>query len=221
MTVKQAHNACIRCGTCCVKGGPSFHLGDRNLIDEGYIQTRHLYTIRRGEMVRDNVRGLVMPSSGEMIKIKGSARTWQCTFFREEDKSCGIYAHRPQECRVLKCWDPGELVAMYTENRLTRRDLLSGIAGLWDLVQEHERQCSYAGLKKSLDDLGGSSGRAAIRAAMSMLRYDQEVRRLVVARGGVAPDMADFLFGRPLSKTIEMFGYGFRQKKGRYSLVKI
>jgi hypothetical protein len=196
-------------------------MADRYLIDEGLIHTRHLYTIRQGEMVNDNVRGVVMASPGEMIKIKGVEGSWQCTFFEEAEKTCRIYEHRPEECRILKCWDPAELSAMYDKNRLTRRDLLSGIAGLWDLVLEHEQQCSYAGLKHSLNDVGGSFERTAVKTAISMVRYDREVRRLVVSQGGVEPDMTDFLFGRPLEQTIERFGYGVREKDSKFSLVRI
>jgi len=221
LTTKTAHNICIRCGTCCQKGGPAFHIVDRSLIDEGFIHTRHLYTIRKGEMVHDNVRGLVMPGTHEMIKIKGREGSWQCTFYQAEENACGIYKHRPQECRILKCWDPAELSAMYDKNRLTRRALLANIAGLWDLVEAHERQCSYAGLKQCLEDLDSSSEQAAIKTAISMVRYDQEIRSLVVSKGGVAPDMTDFLFGRPLEKTMEMFGYGVRQKDGKFSLVRV
>jgi len=221
LTTGTAHNACIRCGTCCEKGGPAFHIEDRSLIDEGFIHTRRLYTIRKGEMVHDNVRGLVLPSTHEMIKIKGVQGSWQCTFYQAGKNACGIYKHRPQECRILKCWDPAELSAMYDKNRLTRRELLAGIAGLWDLVEEHERQCSYAGLKQCLEDLDGSSERAAIKAAISMVRYDQEIRRLVVSQGGVEPDMMDFLFGRPLEQTIEMFGFGIRERDGKFSIVRI
>ena len=167
------------------------------------------------------MRNVVMPSKGEMIKIKGVEGSWQCTFFEEEDKACRIYAHRPAECRILKCWDPAELSAMYEKNRLARKDLLAGIAGLWDLVEDHERQCSYAGLKHSLNDIGGSFEQTAIKTAVSMVRYDQEVRRLVVSQGGVEPDMTDFLFGRPLEQTIEIFGYSVRERDGKHALVRI
>ena len=211
---------CIRCGTCCQKGGPAFHLADRHLIDDGHIHTRHLYTIRQGEMVHENVRNVVMPSKGEMIKIKGAAGSWQCMFFEEADKTCGIYEHRPEECRILKCWEPEELSAMYEKDRLSRRDLLSDIAGLWDLVEDHERQCSYAGLKHSLNDIGGSFERAAVKTVVSMVRYDQEMRRLVASQGGIEPGMTDFLFGRPLEHTIKMFGYGVRERDGKHALVR-
>jgi Fe-S-cluster containining protein len=33
---------CIRCGTCCKKGGPSFHLEDKMLIEKGIILSKYL-----------------------------------------------------------------------------------------------------------------------------------------------------------------------------------
>ncbi len=214
-------NSCIRCGTCCEKGGPAFHLEDRSLIDTGIIHTRELYTIRQGELVHDNVRNLVMPNASEMIKIKGVGESWQCTFYQEKVKGCGIYKQRPLECRVLKCWDPSELSAIYDKNRLTRRDLLADIVGLWDLVETHERECSYVKLKRSLDDLGGSFNHTAVKAVVTMVRYDQEIRRMVASQGGVEPAMTDFLFGHPMEKTMERFGYGFRNRDGKYMLVRL
>ena len=62
-------NQCHRCGTCCEKGGPSLHREDRPMIDDGRIPARCLFTIRRGERVRDNVKGTLVPLSEEVIKI--------------------------------------------------------------------------------------------------------------------------------------------------------
>jgi Fe-S-cluster containining protein len=50
-------NPCRRCGTCCEKGGPSLHREDRPLVDNGQIPVRHLFTIRRGELAQDNIKG--------------------------------------------------------------------------------------------------------------------------------------------------------------------
>ena len=74
---------CRRCGTCCRKGGPAFHLADRPLIEKGTIPLRHLFTIRQGERVKDPIRGVVRPVDTELIKIKGAQDTWTCTFFDE------------------------------------------------------------------------------------------------------------------------------------------
>ncbi len=209
-------NSCTRCGTCCEKGGPSFHLEDRSLIDSGIIHTRYLFTIRKGEMVHDNVRDRMMPSDSEIIKIKGEKGSWTCTFFNRQEKSCEIYKYRPLECRVLKCWNPSELEKMYDRNRLTRKELLADIAGLWELVEDHEQQCGYDKLKLSMDDLDGSFRNTAIKAVITIVHYDREIRRMVTSQGSVEPDMTDFLFGRPLDETIEMFGYKVGNRDGKY-----
>ncbi|MBW2514834.1 MAG: YkgJ family cysteine cluster protein, partial [Deltaproteobacteria bacterium] len=95
----QAKTHCIRCGTCCEKGGPSFHIQDRRLIEDGAIHTRYLYTIRKGELVHDNVRGQIKPAGSDIIKIKGKSPSWECVFLHKKDRSCAIYDHRPLECR--------------------------------------------------------------------------------------------------------------------------
>ena len=62
-------------------------------------------------------------------------------------------------------------------------------------------------MKSSLDDVNGRFRNTAVKTVVTMVRYDQEIRRMVISQGGIEPDMLDFLFGRPLEKTIEDFGY--------------
>ena len=52
--------ACARCGTCCRKGGPSFHQADKKLIEKGLISSSQLYTIREGELAHDNVKQAIL-----------------------------------------------------------------------------------------------------------------------------------------------------------------
>ncbi|MGD9193367.1 MAG: hypothetical protein PVH58_15695, partial [Desulfobacterales bacterium] len=67
---KSGTNECMRCGTCCEKGGPSFHHDDRMLIEKGIILSKNLYTIRRGELAYDNVQGCLRAVESDIIKIK-------------------------------------------------------------------------------------------------------------------------------------------------------
>ena len=62
---------CIRCGTCCKKGGPSFHQADKHLIEKGLIHSKYLYTLRKGELAYDNVKECLMPVNSDIVKIKG------------------------------------------------------------------------------------------------------------------------------------------------------
>jgi Fe-S-cluster containining protein len=190
---------CRRCGICCEKGGPTFHIEDRMLIDSGLIPASQLYTLRKGELVNDAIRGCLLPLESEMIKIKGRSRAWTCIFFDKTGPACLIYEHRPLECRILKCWDTRDIEAAYSRNRLTRKDFFSGIPALWGLIVDHDLRCSHQALRKLL---GSKSGAGEIQAVQEMVEYDRSIRLLVVEKAGVKADMLDFIFGRPLSEAI-------------------
>ena len=203
---------CIRCGTCCEKGGPCFHIEDRVLIEKGKISSKYLYTIRKGELAHDNVKGCLTPVDSDIIKIKGKKDSWMCAFFDEIKKGCTIYDERPLECRVLKCWDTRELEEIYANTRLTRTDLVSVIKGLWDLIQDHQARCDYKKIQPLIKDLAGSNRNQARQKLLEIIRYDAEIRKLVVSRGGLDPELLDFLFGRPLTKTLRNYGIRIHQE---------
>jgi Fe-S-cluster containining protein len=215
----DSDNQCQRCGTCCEKGGPSLHREDRPLVEAGQIPVRCLFTIRRGELARDNVKGILAPLAEEIIKIKGQPGRWTCLFYDNKTRGCGIYAHRPLECRALNCRDTRRIEKVYETDRLTRRDLLSGVDGLWDLVETHERRCGYDGLK-SLVREGDRDGRPKKEEALlEVIRYDSHVRRLTTEQGGMDGSMLDFIFGRPLVDTIRIFDIALVKENGAYRLV--
>ena len=176
------------------------------LIEKGKIPSRYLYTIRKGEVAHDNVKGCLTPVDSDIIKIKGKKDSWTCIFFNEVKKGCTIYDDRPLECRVLKCWDTRELEQIYANTRLTRNDLVSEVKGLWDLIKEHQAFCDYKKIQPLIKDLAGSKNNHARRKMLEIIRYDTEIRKLVVARGGLDPEMLDFLFGRPLTNTLRNYG---------------
>jgi Fe-S-cluster containining protein len=203
---------CIRCGTCCEKGGPCFHIEDRMLIEKGKIPSKYLYTIRKGELAHDNVKGCMTPVDSDIIKIKGKKDSWTCIFFNGVKKGCTIYDDRPLECRALKCWDTRKLEQIYANTRLTRTDLVSEVKGLWDLIKDHQARCDYKKIQPLIKNLVGSKNIHARRKLLEIIRYDAEIRRLVISRGGLDPEILDFLFGRPLTKTLENYGIKIRQE---------
>lgn len=206
--------SCLRCGTCCEKGGPSFHQADRILIEKGLIASKYLFTLRQGELAYDNVRGRLMPTDTDIIKIKAKNGRRACMFFDEKTKDCTIYNERPRECRVLKCWDTREIEAIYARDRLTRKDLMSAVEGLWDLIADHQARCDYGTIQNLVKRLNGRGKETARRKLVEIILYDTEIRSLVVSNGGLDPEMLDFLFGRPLIKTLANYGLGVR-KEGR------
>jgi len=197
---------CQRCGTCCEKGGPAFHLTDKPLVEKGIILLKYLFTIREGEPAHENVKGGLTRVSSDIIKIKGKGNTWRCVFLEEIDKSCRIYENRPLECRVLKCWDTKDLEKIYLKDMLTRQDLISSMEGLWELVEDHQKRCDYGLLEALINTFKDNKDKDDEEKIFEIIRYDAQLRNLVVEKGGLDIEMLDFLFGRPLLKTITMFG---------------
>ena len=197
---------CRRCGTCCQKGGPSFHHEDKALIEKGVIHSKYLYTIRKGEMAYDNVRQCLEPVGSDVIKLKGKGRSWTCILFDEQQNECTIYENRPIECRALKCWDTGELEDLYARKRLKREDLIADIEGLWGIIKDHQARCNYESIQKLVDVVKSGSGGNARQKLTEIIQYDAEIRKLVVSRGGLDREMLDFLFGRPLKQTLKNYG---------------
>ncbi|RLC30275.1 MAG: hypothetical protein DRH32_06005 [Deltaproteobacteria bacterium] len=190
---------CRRCGTCCRKGGPALHACDKPLVDEGKIKIADIYTIREGEPVFDNVRGRLATACSDIIKIKSIGGSSICLFYEASDSSCLIYDWRPVECRILKCWAPGDIEKEYSRNRLSRKDLLSGMPGMWDLVKAHHQECSYTAVGKMVK-------KGDMKGLSYLVRYDLHFRNLALEKGRLDRAVLDFLFGLPLVVTIRRYG---------------
>ena len=211
---------CRRCGTCCKKGGPSFHHADKTLIEKGVIHSKYLYTIRKGEMAYDNVRQCLEPVSSDVIKLKGKGDSWTCILFDEKQNACTIYENRPIECRALKCWDTKALEELYAKRRLKREDLVADIEGLWGIIKDHQARCNYETIQKLVNAINSDRGGEARQKLAEIIQFDIEIRKLVVSWGGLDMEMLDFLFGRPLNQTLKNFGLKIRQKGEKIVLVQ-
>ncbi|MBW1864701.1 MAG: hypothetical protein JRI64_03465, partial [Deltaproteobacteria bacterium] len=92
-------------------------------------------------------------------------------------------------------------------DRLTRQDILAGIEGLWELIADHEKQCAHDAINRAIQDFHGVLSKQAQDVITVAIQYDSAIRQLVLENGNVAPDMTDFLFGRPLTVTLKSAGY--------------
>jgi len=207
---------CKRCGVCCQKGGPALHYEDKALIKKGVIDLDCLYTIRKGEWVYNNVMECTESAASDIVKIKGQTHlnglnAATCCFFNGETNRCGIYANRPLECRVLKCWDVRESVQIYQLNRLTRKDIIGHIKGLWELVQDHQSQCSYTQFRELLIKTGSPPKSDGQRRKMidRMIGYDKHLRALMIQKNYLKENSLDFIFGRPLAEGLKT-GHDYR-----------
>ncbi|HID29492.1 MAG TPA: YkgJ family cysteine cluster protein [Desulfobacterales bacterium] len=209
---------CIRCGTCCMKGGPTLHEEDTTLFTKGILKTSHVYTLRKGEVVR-NIDDTLFVLEQEIIKIKGQGEVWSCMFYDTNQRACGIYEQRPVECRALKCWDLRDFNEAMAEPRLQRRDLVKPDDGILKIIDNHDQRCAYETMELAVKELQGPNSGKAVGEILDLLRYDHHMRPLLEEKLKVDPNAMDFFFGRPLTTTIRMFGLCVKQEGGGFLLV--
>jgi Fe-S-cluster containining protein len=178
---------------------------DRRFIDDGLIPGKHLFTIRKGEPVHENIQNRLVSVKTDIIKIKGKPGKWECYYFDGRSRRCGIYSNRPEECRVLTCWNTGPIEALYSAPHLTRKDILSDVQGIWELIEDHQHRCDYETILQLHERIKKQGDTAAKRRLREMIAYDRQIR-LTLVENSIAPDMMDFLFGRPLTATLSPLG---------------
>ncbi|MDY7001441.1 MAG: YkgJ family cysteine cluster protein [Thermodesulfobacteriota bacterium] len=196
---------CERCGQCCEKGGPALHHWDMDLFERGVIKYRHVYTLRKGELVYDQFKDALVPLEREIVKVKGQGRTWTCIFYDKEDHACSIYKHRPLECVALKCWDLRELEEVYDRDRIARSPLVPEKSAMGEIIADHEKRCAVSLLGELSSALETDRRESAKEAIETLSRYDQAVRDLMRERAGLEPEDLDFFFGRPVSRILRQF----------------
>jgi Fe-S-cluster containining protein len=200
--MSKERNSCIRCGECCTQSTPSLQADDIPLVLNGHVKNEDLFTIRPGEVVRDNVFKEIRPADEEIIKVR--AREGTCIFYDDSEKACTIYDHRPAQCAALECWDSSGFMRAYSRPKARREDFVEdGV--LLGLMREHEKRCAYE-IVGSLVGKIESTGEAALEQILEVLKFDYHLRPFVCKKMGIAPNETDFLFGRPLVETISQFG---------------
>ena len=102
---------------------------------------------------------------------------------------------------------------------MTRQDLISSIERLWELVEEHQKQCSYDTLKFLIDSIHTNKKDESLKGILEIVEYDKNIRELVVQKAGLKPDLTDFLFGRPITETIKIYGLKIKKGKGKYIII--
>lgn len=198
---------CRRCGTCCQKGGPALHIADQALVESGKIALKHLLTIRQGELAYDNVGGTIAPAVTDIINVNTCRNSDSpCVFYEPRRKQCRIYENRPSECQALNCRDTRKIERIYSTARLTRRHLLSKVEGLWDLVRDHQERCDYGFISELATQIRqGRQPEQAQQQLLDLIYYDEALRKTTIAHAGHTSEMLEFLFGRSLSFTVQMF----------------
>lgn len=210
---------CVRCGACCKEGGPALHREDKELLLAGHFGYQHLITIRKGEFAHTPVTGRLEPLTTELVKIAGKGGDWTCPFLDPGNNSCSIYAGRPLECRLQKCWDTSDLIAAIGINTIVRSDIISPGDEILKVIETHDRECSYIKAEKLVKSVYGKSEKAENLAKLTELaRKDISIRFQAMSELGLPEAWELFVFGRPLFKLLEPLGVMAYEADGRIHL---
>ena len=205
---------CRRCGTCCEKGGPVLHQGDRPFLKKGHVGMEQLQVIRKGERAFNPFSAKVEPAPLEMIKIAVSGDTWECPFHQKtgEMSGCQIHAHRPLECRTLKCWDTKGIESILFKDCLSRFDLIAENNPIHAMIVQHEQECDYALLWQKVEAVktGATPSCAGVQ---SILARDLAIRQELVERFKLSLQQELFYLGQPMFRALRdtAFKVTFRQ----------
>jgi Fe-S-cluster containining protein len=211
--------SCIRCGTCCAKGGPTLHAEDRQIILEGHIGIEHLITIRKGELAYTPAGEGLQPVQQELVKIAGKGRGWECLFFDKAESSCMIYDRRPLECRILKCWDTLELLSVICKDSLTRADIIDPEAPILELIELHEKKCAVQDMENILSSLSdGDDKPTSLKELEELVREDLSIRTEAVSKFALPLAAELFMLGRPLFKLLSGRGIAVQERHGKLHL---
>ena len=202
ISVKKPH--CVRCGECCLAAGPTLQKTDLPLFFDHVVDAAHLYTIRKGELVRDNINDALTFTDREMIKLRGSETGKGCILYNDYKKACTIYTDRPSQCRAFACWDDREFKQVFSGPKANREDIIRD-PNLAHLISAHEKTCDYRVISDYIKQIQ-QQGESVLKKILKILQYDQDVRQLTREKLGIDPRELDLLFGRPLTDTIHMFG---------------
>ena len=211
----QSISECKRCGTCCIQGGPSLHLEDKDLLENGPIKLEQLITIRKGEMAHFALHDEPVPIMQELIKIAGKGKEWECTFLEHDEKLCTIYEHRPLECRLLECWNTSELETVVGQNTLTRGDVIASDNPINEFIRFHELKCPVPAADKILMALSsGEEGQGVLTELTELVRRDLAIRAEAVEKFNIPLPLEMLYFGRPIHIMLNAHGLCAIEKDG-------
>ena len=85
--------------------------------------------------------------------------------------------------------------------------------------RSHQKRCAYDMLTLFVDALNTDKKDEALKGILEIIEHDIKIRELVVRKAGLESDLTDFLFGRPITETIKMYGLKIEKDGDKYLLV--
>jgi len=197
---------CMRCGECCRRGSPTLHVQDLELVRSGALPLGSLMTLRAGEPVSSPFEKKPLRLQSERIKLREKPGTSECVFFDSQTELCSKYKSRPWQCRAQACWDPALALKLEEQPFLSRRDVAKEQETLCELIDEHDRRCSFDKLEQAFAELEKSKG-ASIEKLVELVAYEDHFREFVAQELGLPAASLHFFFGRGFSELVGLFGF--------------
>ncbi|CAO0823219.1 YkgJ family cysteine cluster protein [Desulfarculales bacterium] len=194
--------ACLGCGTCCRASSPTLYAEDLPLIGGQGLPRPTLYTLRAGERAYSARLGRSLALGQDLVKLRESVQGG-CLFL--EGSRCGIYGHRPLQCRHLECWSDRHAGQLEGRPRLGRRDLFAGDSTALALMEEYELRLPGAELAQALETAAQGVAQAP---ALALMELDHGLRSGIGARYGYDPQELDLLLGRSARAVALAHGLG-------------
>lgn len=180
-------------------------MDDLPLIRAHRLALSDLITIRVGEPVFSPLVNSIEPSRSELIKVSGRNGSWACRFFSPTENGCGIYPHRPLECRLLKCWDPAALNDVIYQQCLSRRDVLPADEDLLPLMGIQEEHCAFASIAGLSAQFSENRTPEILNEIARIVTLDLKIRQRAIQIRGLTLAEELLFFGRPLFKSLAFY----------------
>ena len=182
---------CLGCATCCRVSSPTLYAEDLALVGPQRLPRRGLYALRAGERVFSARLGQSQALARELIKLREGPQGG-CAFLA--GGRCGVYQHRPLQCRQLECWSGRHAGQLAARPRLARADLFADDQTALALMAEYELRLPGAELAQALEMAAQGGDQAP---ALALLALDHRLRLGIEARHGYDQDRQGLLLGRP------------------------
>ncbi|MFH2126029.1 MAG: YkgJ family cysteine cluster protein, partial [Pseudomonadota bacterium] len=190
---------CIGCAACCRTSSPTLYAEDLPRLKNAGLGWESLVTLRAGDQAHSARLGVLQTLEHELIKLRerGSACAWL------GEGGCGIYEHRPLQCRWLECWSGRHAGQLGERPRLSREELLAGDPTALALAREYEVKLPAAELHQALAEAAQGQDQAP---ALAMLELDHVLRTAIGQRYGYSPEALYLVLGRPAREVAGNYG---------------
>ena len=154
-------------------------------------------------MAYNPLKDRLEPVPMELIKVAGKGDGWSCVFYDEKESRCNLYEHRFLECRLLKCWDPSDLISVIYKDTIRRADIINTDDPVMDVIALHEKECPHKKINALVSALSDGKNKKGLFAELSgFVHADSALRIYAFSELGLAREFELFIFGRPLYRIL-------------------